>query len=195
MKTILLFCPECKEKREIEIRTEKETYPVKNEPIEIDAKVTYCKHCGNQIWNDDVDGDNLKLAFRKYRSAHGLLQPEEIKQIRLKFSLTQIIFSKILGFGDKTIARYETGSIQDDANDKMIRLASFLENFERLLEWSKKELSPAEYRRTMDTLMEFKGRPICTSVALPYRNMQSTYQFDPSIMNCGGSNNGCIIGQ
>jgi len=46
-----MYCPECKEEREIEIREENESYPVKNEQTEINAQVTYCKHCGEQIWN------------------------------------------------------------------------------------------------------------------------------------------------
>lgn len=67
-----MYCPECKCEREVEIRNEKEVYPVKGEDTEIDAKVTYCKFCGEQIWNDEVNNDNLIRALNKYRKNHGL---------------------------------------------------------------------------------------------------------------------------
>src|SRR5659263_618255 len=139
-----MYCPECGEIREVEIREEKESYPVKNVQTEVMAHVTYCKHCGEQIWNEELDEENLKLAYREYRIANGLLQPEDIKNIRNKYNLTQTTFAKILGFGDKTIARYETGSIQDKAQNNLIELANYPDVFALLLKKSKGTIPEAD---------------------------------------------------
>lgn len=47
----------------------------------------------------------------------------EIKEIRDSFGLSQKDFAILLGFGEKTITRYENGSIQDESHDIAIRLA------------------------------------------------------------------------
>lgn len=150
-----LFCPDCGDERDIEIREEMETYPVKGEPIEVLACVTYCRHCGNQIWNNKLDDENLKNAYRHYRRIHGLLQPEEIKRIRVKYGLSQTTFGKILGFGDKTIARYESGSIQDEAYNKLIALADCPDIFEELLAMSNNALKESELDRARHALTRF----------------------------------------
>jgi hypothetical protein len=44
-----MYCLKCGEEREIDIREEPESYPVKNEQTVIDAKITYCKYCGDKF--------------------------------------------------------------------------------------------------------------------------------------------------
>lgn len=61
-------------------------------------------------------------AFAIYRQRHGLLQPEEIRRIREKYGLSQVAFAKVLGLGNKTVARYENGSIADMAQNNLIEL-------------------------------------------------------------------------
>ena len=152
-----LYCPSCDEVRDVIIKTEIESYPVKNEPTEIEAQVTYCKHCGEQIWNEALDPENLKIAYRKYRVEHGLLQPEEIKSIREKYALTQTAFAKILGLGEKTIARYETGSLQDLAQNNLIELAMLPEAFAHLLQKARTRISEHEYERALAALQKMKS--------------------------------------
>jgi uncharacterized protein YktA (UPF0223 family) len=40
-------------------------YPVHGEWTEIIAHVSYCKHCGEQIFNKELDEANLQEAYRK----------------------------------------------------------------------------------------------------------------------------------
>ena len=46
--------------------------------------------------------------------------PEEIKQIREQYGLSQRSLAKLLNWGDKTIHRYENGSLQDRAHNSML---------------------------------------------------------------------------
>ena len=149
-----LYCQRCGEEREIEIKDEKESYPVRKEQTEILAKVTYCKFCGEQIWNERLDANNLQEAYRQYRSNHGLLQPEDIKRIREMYGLSQTTFGKILGFGEKTIARYENGSIQEMAQNNLIKLASYPVVFGLLVKQNKACLADNEFERIMSTLID-----------------------------------------
>ena len=154
------FCTVCKEDQEFEIRKERETYPVKNDPITIDADVTYCSVCGEQIWNQELDDANLKTAFRTYREKHRLLQPEEIKRIREKYNLTQVVFAQILGLGEKTIARYESGSLQDSAPNNLIFLAGYPDAFNLLLEKNKEHISQASYEEALERVSGFEVKTV-----------------------------------
>lgn len=173
-----MYCPECDAEREIEIRHEKESYPVKNENVEIIAQVTYCKSCGEQIWNEEFDEDNLRKAYRLYRTSHGLLQPEDIKRIRDKYNLTQTTFAKILGFGEKTIARYENGRIQDNAQNNLIELADYPDVFEKLLKKSEGVIGDADYQRATEALEKLKPSIITGGKTITYRTNQHSYKFD-----------------
>jgi len=150
-----IFCPVCKKDQDYEIRKETETYPVKNEPVTIEANVTYCSVCGEKIWNQEIDDVNLKAAFRIYREKHGLLQPEEIKRIRDKYALSQVAFAQILGLGEKTIARYEAGSLQDSAPNNLILLAGYPDAFKILLKKNMEHISKTCHVPILITGKEF----------------------------------------
>ncbi|VEU79525.1 putative zinc finger/helix-turn-helix protein, YgiT family [Haploplasma axanthum] len=44
--------------------------------------------------------------------------------------------SQLLGFGEKTVTRYENGYIQDKSNDILMRLVDDKESFEQILKLS-----------------------------------------------------------
>ena len=58
---------------------------------------------------------NSKLHIENIGRGKGFLQPEEIEKIRKQYGLSQKNFARLLGWGDITIHRYESGAIQDDA--------------------------------------------------------------------------------
>lgn len=123
-----MYCPTCECEREVFFVQEDETYPVKGEPITIRAAFFRCVHCGEDIMSK-YDDDNLRKAYAKYRNIHGLLQPEEIKTIREQYGVSQVEFARIIGVDDNAIARYENGSLQDEAANTQILLARDRKSF------------------------------------------------------------------
>jgi putative zinc finger/helix-turn-helix YgiT family protein len=78
--------------------------------------------CGNcqAISIDDEADQQISAAFRR---AAGLLAPEEIRQGREKLELTQKQFANLLGVGEATVSRWETGAqIQQRAMDRFLRV-------------------------------------------------------------------------
>jgi len=63
-----------------------------------------------------------------------MLQPEQIKEFRLKLGLTQKEFSGILGIGIATLNRYENGALQTEAQDRLIQAMEQPENIIQFLE-------------------------------------------------------------
>ena len=114
------YCEECGREVETKVITKKETYDVCSEPIEVDAQVLVCAECGEEFYCEEFDNATLINAYNEYRRRHKLLLPEEIKKIREQYGLSQRSFARLLNWGDKTICRYENGSIQDKAHNSLM---------------------------------------------------------------------------
>lgn len=89
--------------------------------VEIPAlTVPQCGHC-HAISLDDEADQQISAAFR--REAR-LLTPEEIRQGREKLGQTQKQFANLLGVGEATLSRWETGAqIQQRALDRFLRVS------------------------------------------------------------------------
>jgi putative zinc finger/helix-turn-helix YgiT family protein len=88
--------------------------------VEIPAlTVPQCKNC--RALSIDADADHeISAAFRRHA---GLLTPQEIRQGRDKLGLTQKQFANLLGVGEATVSRWETGAqIQQRAMDRFLRV-------------------------------------------------------------------------
>ena len=123
------YCEECKKEVETTIVTKKESYNVCGEMIDVNAQVLVCAECGEELFSEELDNATLINAYNEYRRRHKLLLPEEIKEIRQQYGLSQRGFSKLLNWGDKTICRYENGSLQDRAHNSLL---IFLKNPENM---------------------------------------------------------------
>ena len=78
--------------------------------------------------------------------------PEEIRRIREKYGLSQVAFAKVLGLGNKTVARYENGSIADMAQNNLIELMKQPSNFRELLQKNQDKISKQDYENAMNNL-------------------------------------------
>ena len=169
MKT---FCPKCFSNVDASITYRKETYSVKGDEVIIDAKVCLCPNCGETIWVPSVDEENIDKAYRAYQHKHRLLLPAQIKRIREKYQVTQSTFARLLGFGEKTITRYENGYIQDEGPNNLIYLVEDPATFQVLYEKNKSKISKCEQQNIEQALDLLLGRYVTS-----YYN-DSPYDFN-----------------
>ena len=134
------FCPNCEEYTGVTFRVEKEVYNVRGEPIEIEAEVAICQKCGSKIFDEERDSRNLEKAYSHYREVHNLLSPDEIRTIREKYGLSQRALSRILGWGEITIHRYENGAVQDNVHNNLLHFIEDPENMQKLFEANRNKL-------------------------------------------------------
>lgn len=133
MASMRTYCEECGKEVETRIITKRESYDVCGETIEVDAQVLVCAECGEEFYSEELDNATLVWAYNEYRRRHKLLLPEEIKKIREQYGLSQRSFAKLLNWGDKTICRYENGSIQDKAHNSLLLFLREPENMRTYL--------------------------------------------------------------
>ena len=162
MKEKLLFCEKCNEFCTYTVKEVEETYPVKGEDVTVKAFVSYCKECGEELWNEELDEGNLLRAYDEYRKRHNLLSPAEIKSIREKYNISQVNFARVLGLGDKTVTRYENGNIPDKAQNNLILLAARPDNFKELVCINRSVLSDADYEKAMAAIDALNIKILCT---------------------------------
>jgi putative zinc finger/helix-turn-helix YgiT family protein len=149
-----------------------EEYAVRDEKIRVLARVRVCATCGTDLPDDELDEQTLASAFAEYRRLHGLSTPEEMKSLRAQYGLGVRPFSLLLGWGELTLFRYETGSIQDDAHESQLRLAYKPENIRTLAEINGHKLTP----RQLETL---QGHLASIAGAGPAEPLVATERFSP----------------
>ena len=87
-----------------------------------------------------------------YREKMGLLTSHQIAAIRTKYGISQSDLYLLLGWGGKTITRYESHQVQDVAHDTILRkLDSDPEWFLQLLQARKECFSSTSFTKYLET--------------------------------------------
>ena len=124
-KSKYAYCDLCDKDVEYVIVEKEKTMTANNgKPFTFKCKETYCKHCGSFVAPASITWENHLSMLEAHKKALGLLTGAEIKEIRKKLHLSQTKFAKLLGIGEKNIARYENGERQIKAIDDAIRRAA-----------------------------------------------------------------------
>lgn len=128
-----LECFECGATVEPQVEERVETLPVRGEDTQVLARVAVCPRCGADMSVEELDDATLVAAFNLYRQRHGLMTPDEMRALRGRYGLGVRPFSLLLGWGEITLHRYESGSLQDAAHEATLRLAENPANLRVLL--------------------------------------------------------------
>ena len=150
------YCDTCGREVETKIINRQETFNVCGERITVDAQILVCTECGEELFCEELDSATLINAYNEYRRKHKLLLPEEIKKIREQYGLSQRGFAKLLNWGDKTICRYENGSVQDKAHNSLLLFLREPENMRTYLTENEVLLSENQKTKLLETVEKLK---------------------------------------
>lgn len=115
------LCTCCMEEHEVKTVCVKEHTRFKNVPVDYEAVYFYCD-AADELYAEEEQMRRNNIAVKNaYRRKQGLLTSEEISAIRGKYSISQSDFSILLGWGGKTITRYESHQVQDKAHDTILK--------------------------------------------------------------------------
>lgn len=129
----------------------KDTATFKNRLVEYEASYLFCDLADELYMNEQqIQENDLKLKDA-YRRSEGLLTSSQISAIRAKYKISQSDLCTLLGWGGKTITRYESHQVQDRAHDTILKkLAQDPEWFIALLNGAKDNLSPESYEKYLE---------------------------------------------
>ena len=124
IRTINMECPVCGRTHDVEERESVATAVIKGTEVKYNERYYYCCNADEEeceFTTGKMMNSNLQNARNEDRKMHGLLTSDEIIGIREKYALSQVDFAKLLGWGEATVARYETKAIQDEVYDNILR--------------------------------------------------------------------------
>lgn len=145
------LCTCCMEEHEVKTVLVKEQATFKNVKVSYDAFYLYCD-AADELYMDEkqIQENDVRLKDA-YRKAEGLLTSDEISGIRTKYGISQSDLCVLLGWGVKTITRYEGHQVQDKAHDSILKkIDQDPEWFLSLLNDAKKNFTVESYRKYLD---------------------------------------------
>lgn len=151
LKNEMKLCMCCMEEHEVKTVQIKEQATFKDRKVVYDAFYTYCD-VADELYMDEMQMQENDIRLKDaYRRAEGLLAMSDISNIRSKYGITQSDLCTLLGWGGKTITRYESHQVQDRAHD------TILKKIDRDPEWFLSLLKEARNHLTDEAYQKYLG--------------------------------------
>ncbi len=142
-------CPICEKKRNLVYGKRTEVVKVRGEVIPVKVNVYHCTEGNHYFYALPDEEDKYQTAYREYRKRKGMIQLEDIKELRNKYGLSQRAFARLLGCSPITIQRYESGALQDDVHNNLLLILNDHYSFKHFFETKKSSL-PDKISRTIE---------------------------------------------
>ncbi len=146
------ICPCCMEEHEVKTVLIEDQAVFKNRAVEYEATYFLCD-LAEELYMDEqqIKNNDIKLKDA-YRKQEGLLTSSQINNIRTKYGISQNDLCILLGWGAKTITRYESHQVQDKAHDTILRkIDQDPEWFLSLLNVARSNLPTESYQKYLAT--------------------------------------------
>ncbi len=115
------LCPCCMKEHKVKTVVVKDNLTFKGLKVFYDATYMYCD-VADEFYMDEAQIQENDIRMKDaYRSEQDLLTSNEIHSIRNKYGITQSDLSTLLGWGGKTITRYESHQVQNRAHDSILK--------------------------------------------------------------------------
>lgn len=91
--------------------------------VTIDDDFYRCPSCGAEFYDGYMAQERNRRTAAAIRTEDGLLQPDEVRLIRMRYGLSQAGLETLIGSGEKTVVRWEKGSVAQNATaDTLLRV-------------------------------------------------------------------------
>ena len=121
LKSEKRLCTCCMEEHEVKTVLVMDKATFKNTEVDYEAYYLYCDLAEELYMDEKQMQDNDTRMKDSYREKKGLLTSTQISGIRAKYGISQSDLCVLLGWGGKTITRYESHQVQDKAHDTILK--------------------------------------------------------------------------
>ncbi len=151
IKSEKCLCTCCMEEHEVKTVLVKDEATFKHVKVAYEASYLYCEAAGELYMDEQQMQENDVRLKDAYRKSEGLLTSSDISGIRAKYGISQSDLSILLGWGGKTITRYESHQVQDKAHDTILKkIDQDPEWFLSLLNEARVNLSAESYQKYLE---------------------------------------------
>ena len=175
------YCPYCNNIQEYYIE-KRIIEKYKGTYVNVEENVPICKKCKNELVINNIEDDNLKRIYNKYREINNIITPLEIKKLRNKYNISQRELTAILDLGKMTINRYENGSLPSKSQSDYLKL--ILNNTDEFLikvedAYKKSRIS----KRTYNKIQNIINNQTCDENYNLKRFIEIGLKSEPNIFN------------
>ena len=152
LKSEKKLCTCCMEEHAVKTVLINDQTTYKNVKVDYDATYFYCDNADELFMDEDQLQDNDLKMKDAYRKTQGFLTRTQIRNLRAKYDISQRDLCILLGWGAKTITRYESHQVQDKAHDTILKkIDQDPEWFLTLLHNAKSNLPSDSYQKYLET--------------------------------------------
>lgn len=146
------LCTCCMEEHEVKTVLVNDEATFKNKKVDYEASYLYCDAAEELYMDEQKMQENDVRLKDAYRKSEGLLTSSDISGIRNKYGISQSDLCILLGWGAKTITRYESHQVQDRAHDTILKkIDQDPEWFLSLLSDARMNFSAESYQKYLNT--------------------------------------------
>lgn len=139
------------------VKKDKEIFLVRDENIEVESEFRFDSLTHEKVFDEELDDRAIKKAFEIYRKSNDLITPEEIRNLRKMYALSQRAFAIVTGLGKSSIIRYENGAVPTKMNSNFLKdLKSNPQRMEKLFEINKDLLDQKTQDKFLERMSELK---------------------------------------
>ena len=152
-----LFCPECRETVEYEVKENIETKAIRGLQFEYLNKTAYCGNCGEEIFVSELHDQNLKSIDHAYREEADIITVAEIRKIVEQYNAGKRPLSLMLGWGETTLTRYLDGDIPSKAySDILKKIKNDYNYMESLIYSNRDKVSNQAFDKVVEAIKDLK---------------------------------------
>src|SRR5215218_9483072 len=108
---------------EARLVTEPREFREGDQTVVIDDTFYRCDNCGETFYDGTMAEESFRRAAAAARVQEGFLAPHEIRELRAMYGLTQANLERLINSGEKTVVRWERGSVAQNATaDTLLRV-------------------------------------------------------------------------
>ncbi|AWJ82688.1 hypothetical protein TSH58p_03630 [Azospirillum sp. TSH58] len=144
-------CPSCGKAGFVSRVSRPETVSIRDLDMNVYRTFRVCANCHAEFENSN-DEDWKLDAYAAYREIKGMVTPNAIRDWRKEYDLTQPEVSRLLGWGEATLGRYENGALQSDAHNKALARLMEVDGLAQALEANPGAISDAKKAFILDKL-------------------------------------------
>ncbi len=152
-----VFCENCGDKPQYNVTTKHAKKTIQGVTFFIEEEIAICSDCGEAVYVPEVHDANIDRIDAAYREAVGIISLDEIKLLMKKYAIGANPLSKVLGFGEVTIARYLAGQTPSKScSDRLREVLNSEEEMEKCLIRAQNDISPTAFKKCKVALDQMK---------------------------------------
>lgn len=151
------FCENCGSKTGYTVAYKQANKTIRGINFSYTEEYAICSDCSEPVYVPEIHDANIDRIEAAYRKAAGLISTEEIRSIMEKYDIAANPLSKVLEFGEVTIARYLAGQTPSKPNsDRLLQVSASVTKMEEFLLKAQEAISDVAFRKCRDAINRYK---------------------------------------